>query len=229
MIYLTWFMSNYLTNRSCISWLLINLFLFQLKVIHTTLPILLFPCPRWSIQFISMPPVISSPSQLSPDQTHDRSQNLPSDCLSCRVWGGLAHLGLGAYVGSHYRKMTHPAGRAFLFLSATSKFILLDVRTVLDTNMTQLVISSLWVRTCTNGENQWPPMPAWPGGSIIRIFTRIMAICTPSWSILCWKILQTISLWVSHILYKTRFKFQQLINCTSLDMDSLHILIFYCA
>jgi len=45
------------------------------------------------------------------------SNKAKSDCLPCRIWGGLFHLGVAAFVGSHYKKFPESrASGAFIIL-----------------------------------------------------------------------------------------------------------------
>ena len=43
------------------------------------------------------------------------------DCLSCRVWGGTAHIAAAVYVASHWRKQNHLASKAFLGIFSAGK------------------------------------------------------------------------------------------------------------
>ena len=38
------------------------------------------------------------------------------DCLSCRVWGGIVHLGFAGFVGSHYNRFHDRFSRSFIAL-----------------------------------------------------------------------------------------------------------------
>jgi len=38
------------------------------------------------------------------------------DCLSCRIWGGIVHLGFAGFVGSHYHRFQDRFSRSFIAL-----------------------------------------------------------------------------------------------------------------
>jgi len=59
----------------------------------------------------------SSNSKLQQDQEknpQEQSQLKVKDCLSCRIWGGIAHLGIAAFVASHYGEMHSRGAKGFL-------------------------------------------------------------------------------------------------------------------
>lgn len=38
------------------------------------------------------------------------------DCLSCRIWGGVVHLGFAGFVGSHYNRFQDRFSRSVIAL-----------------------------------------------------------------------------------------------------------------
>ena len=52
---------------------------------------------------------------MHPEQVYiGKSQLKQKDCLSCRIWGGIAHLGIAAFVASNYGQMHSKGARGFL-------------------------------------------------------------------------------------------------------------------
>ena len=43
------------------------------------------------------------------------------DCLSCRIWGGFAHIGIAAFVASHYKEMSTKTSRGFILAFSAGK------------------------------------------------------------------------------------------------------------
>ena len=44
-----------------------------------------------------------------------------ADCLSCRIWGGIVHCGIAAFVGSHYKQMHSNSAKSFVIAFSAGK------------------------------------------------------------------------------------------------------------
>ena len=71
---------------------------------------------------------------MHPEQVYKDSKSTPldsslqkpklKDCLSCRLWGGIAHLGIAAFVASHYGQMHSRGARGFLLTFSSGNALL---------------------------------------------------------------------------------------------------------
>lgn len=51
-----------------------------------------------------------------------------ADCFSCRIWGGIVHCGIAAFVASHYNQMHSKSAKNFIIaFSAGKAFYLSEV------------------------------------------------------------------------------------------------------
>ena len=44
------------------------------------------------------------------------------DCVSCRVWAGVFHIGSAVFVGTQYKKQTHLFSKIFVAAFSVGKF-----------------------------------------------------------------------------------------------------------
>jgi len=59
---------------------------------------------------------LTSPKQDHQEKQSNLSQASSKDCLSCRIWGGIVHLGIAGFVGSHVHQMPGRFSKAFVGL-----------------------------------------------------------------------------------------------------------------
>lgn len=59
---------------------------------------------------------LTNPKQDHQEKQSDLSQAASKDCLSCRIWGGIVHLGIAGFVGSHVHQMPGRFSKAFIGL-----------------------------------------------------------------------------------------------------------------
>ena len=59
---------------------------------------------------------LTNPKQDHQEKQSDLSKAASKDCLSCRIWGGIVHLGIAGFVGSHVHQMPGRFSKAFVGL-----------------------------------------------------------------------------------------------------------------
>ena len=59
------------------------------------------------------------------------TKSATKDCLSCRIWTGTFHIGVAAYVASHWHKQTRFASKAFVLSFSAGENIIYSIKRVI--------------------------------------------------------------------------------------------------
>ena len=68
-------------------------------------------------RFLMPHPIIHPHSDPEPHQKPPKI----ADCLSCRLWGGVVHVGIAGFVASHIKEMQSRGAKGFLIAFSSGK------------------------------------------------------------------------------------------------------------